>query len=142
MNGETRPTEITVSFVISGRDLDLDECSKVIGRLPSRKWQQKHAHLRARTDLPNSGWIVEIDWTPATSVNDVTSALLDQLWQHRGEISAYMRTHSVSAGVECGVRIWSDPPLYELRQDVICKLCDLHAAFGLSIYDYREKVGS
>jgi hypothetical protein len=136
-----RTPDILVSFSISGRDFDLDECSMRIGRKATRTWRQRHKHLQGRVDLANTSWAVETDWRPCESVDEAVSSLLEDVWPYRDTIIEYVTNHGLPTNLECSVRIWSDAPLYGLSVESMRKLVALNTEFSLGLYDYRGDEG-
>ena len=135
---DEREPEITVNFGVAGRGFDTELATRTIGRTPTKVWRQKHEHLKARTDLSDTSWIVEIDWTEMDSVDDAVRRVLEEVWPYREGILTFVEEYEVSVSVTVFVRIWSNRPLYELLPDTMSKLVALNATFSLDIYDYSD----
>lgn len=139
MSSEERGPEMAVDFVIGGRGFDTDLATRVIGREPSRAWHQEREHLRKRSDLHDTAWMVSIGWTEMDSVNQAVERILEQVWPHRENILSFVDQHGLSASVSVSVRIWGDRPLYDLLPGTMRKLGEMNVEFGLDIYDYSEE---
>lgn len=135
---ENRGSQILVSFSISGRDFDTEQCSARVGRRPSETWQQERPHLKERRDLANTAWMVSSGWEEGDSLDEAVAKLLDEVWPYAERIRQYSLEQGLSLTLNCSVRVWSDAPQYTLSVDVMRKLVHLGAEFGLDIYDYRE----
>jgi len=134
-----KPTDsMAVYLTLSGRDFDPDECTRAIGLEPTKIWQQRHEHLRARTDLDNVNWSVGIDEATGGTVSSAVDELLDRVWANRDAIVAHARSRGLRITLSCAVRIHTDAPEYLLAADTIGRVAELGAEFVLDIFDYRE----
>jgi hypothetical protein len=134
-----RSPEISISFSISGRDFDPNECTSAIGLAPTETWRQKRRHLQSRTDLANTAWIIASPWTERDSIDEAVLTMVEDILPYQQGVVEYSRKRGLSVVLNCSVRIWSDAPLYTLRLHTMKGLVALCAEFGLDIYDYRDR---
>lgn len=130
---------VTAFLTVSGRDFDLEECTRFIGLFPTRTWQQAHAHLTKRIDLPNTEWSIGIEKGEFDSLSDAVNAVIGMVWEKRSRVRDYAERHGLEISFICNVTIWNDAPEYSLSADDIQRLGSLGANFGLDIFDYRSQ---
>ena len=132
---EARPL-ISCHFVISGRDFDPKECTEELGLEPAEVWKQNRPDLARVAVLNTAEWSVGLAKRPADTIEEVISAVTEQVWEARSRIKEFVQRRHLAATLVCSVTIVNYPPKYALSRELLAKLGQLGCAFALNIYDY------
>ena len=127
--------EILVGFWIGKHDLDVDECSRVVGIPPTEVWRQRRADLMYLEGLHNTQWIIDSPRVRSLSVGDEVEHLLKRLSPAQGRIAQFLKESGAVAYISCDVTIYSERPEYRLSAPTIQAIARLGAGFDLGIID-------
>lgn len=129
---------ISCEFVISGDDLDTDDCSQQIGFTATSTWHQRHPHLLERKDIPRASWHVGFKKQPYDVLDNALSSVIAMIWEKRDAIHTYVRSHDLTVDFVCSVTVFSieHGVEYSIAPETLRKMSQLGAGFALDIYDY------
>lgn len=137
MNNSTFPT-IDMSLVLSGADLDTDECSDQLGLHPTRIWRPRRRLVRQGVLEDRRVWYFGIRNQLYVSIDDSLSALFEVVFPRREAIARYARRKGLTTSLVCNVTIHRDRALLELSRENLTKMTALEADFSLDIFDYSR----
>jgi hypothetical protein len=129
---------ISTSFTVGGDEFDASEFSNLIETQPIKIWRQKREDLRNRPDLHNFEWIYEINKKPLWSMGETITEVLEIFWPKRNKIISFCEKNKLSTSIDCSIYI--EGPIEDLNPEfclypnLIQKLADLKAEFGMFIY--------
>ena len=98
MNNSTFPT-IDMSLVLSGADLDTDECSDQLGLHPTRIWRPRRRLVRQGVLEDRRVWYFGIRNQLYVSIDDSLSALFEVVFPRREAIARYARRKGLTTSL-------------------------------------------
>lgn len=129
----------SVDLVLSGKRIDIGECTKVIGIEPTSVWRQCIKKLIDHPLLPNAEWCVGIERRPCYSSDEAVSAVIEMIWPKHKRIKEYAQANNLNIGIVCLVAIPKDQPVYELSPKTMERMAILGARFSMDIHDYSSE---
>lgn len=125
---------ITTQLTLSGDNLDVEECTKVLGLQPT-------AVGRAKVRVPGAGgawWAFGFEKREHYSTDDAVKELLVVIGPHKSAILNFVASHDVRLSLVCNVTITDERPVYELTKEVLAELASWGSDFIMDIFDYSE----
>lgn len=115
-SGDDPSPLVTSQFVLEDDHLDLEACTRAIGKAPTRSSAERsirgHHVQSGKVNIRKPYWILEIEKEPSYSTDEGMLKLLDLLWPRRKEIAALLRLKRYDAGFNTNVTIYEDRPVY------------------------------
>jgi hypothetical protein len=128
---------VSVSFSISGENLDFEDCTRSIGITPTRTFVRAFEY--DSSVIPTHQWMIESDREPVQSIDDAVRIILDRIIGHEERIVRYAANHGCETQVFCSVIIYEQRPLYELCSETLQSLVVLKCRFAMDVLDYSAK---
>lgn len=137
---EARPL-ITNFFTITGKDLNIQECTRFLGLQPTETGEtiQKGTSVDGRTHFRDAFWSIEFTKEPSWEIEEGLIKILDILWPRRECVTAFLSTTGHSALFGTNVSIYASRPLYVLSPQTLSRMAFFETEWGLDIFDYSEE---
>jgi hypothetical protein len=134
---DPRPS-ITTFFGIWGDHLNPDECTRVIGLLPTEVELKGQARPQGRPQVPVTSWTIKIEKLKSHSIDQPLAKLLSIVWPQRSQILRFIALGSVSAVFGTNVTIYEERPEYCLSPTTLRRLAYFKVEYCLDIFDYSN----
>lgn len=130
--------QIRPQFYIRGGDWLAEDCSDVVGELPSRTYRRGEPYGPLQRVARSNVWELDGEWQDVDSTDDALAAFLSRLWERHQQIRSFCEANDARCDLLVIVKILLERPVFELSALSIRRLADLNAAFAFDIYDERE----
>jgi hypothetical protein len=132
-------TQFHTSFFLFGDELDPDFCSAYLDICPTKAHRKGMKRGGCRPVTPTGEWSLNIIWHDCYELEADIRVLFSMVYPIRKKILYVAELQKASIGVCSAIRVFNGVyPKLELSKEIIGKLADIHAEYGIDWYDYTE----
>ena len=127
-------TSIKVNFIITGKFIP-SEITCALGVKPTDTWRQGDVYKDTLVTFKHDGWELYSDEIESLDLNGEILKIINLIYPYSFQLKEI--TKRLNLDIEVACEIWVEdyqyPTIY-FEREVLSKLVDLNAEFGISIY--------